>query len=582
MTEKYSDVETNLGIKNFRREESAQVYAMSAFTAIDTAQESLSDPDTFNKRFRNLSLALRQCFRATGDIAIRDKRYLETFFSGYVNPITTNQWDTAIRPNYIMNPNWDENGVPIKFAEERLEFNVDSIGKLNFAMVYAWVFVNGKFLNPSEYTLLNTAYGVKCYIKSSVVPTGGKVDITINRIYNNSKKSAIINVTSNSTSLTFLLPINAEIGQFYHHKYLKFFIKRGTDPVTSFLEIPRDRIKTSINSVGNTIKVDIVNTTLNAGEKIYVSNAVYFFEYHKVSADGSGWSNEIELTEKIAEGDFRPVPCFSVEDFDIFVNGFHLTPGVHYTLIKGGNEFSPFKIKFLFDFKTQYAFSIHMYKNETIVEDREVVIIREALLQNQGLVKCKFTEALPMMTRLGHMFINDKYVNNKFLSPKHKQVMLLNGGTKSLNRPDYRIRVIASIDLDQVIAFVKENLSEFDIVAEWIGLDRITSEIYKDLPLLIVDPNDENIDSTITTNGAEFYDIRTAAVEQLRAITDGAYTRAVPTNIVIDPNLPVKQQQYPTNIIEEMLYLESHMKQCTSYVIDPNRVFTNGTPVTGA
>ena len=70
--------ETILGVGNFRRDLVGLVNEVAAMPLIDPRVESLSDPDTFNSRFKALALGLRHSFNAAGDVAIRDRRYLDT------------------------------------------------------------------------------------------------------------------------------------------------------------------------------------------------------------------------------------------------------------------------------------------------------------------------------------------------------------------------------------------------------------------------------------------------------------------------------------------------------------------------
>ena len=66
----YSNLETSLGVGNFRRELSGLLEPLSKVQPINPVTEDLSDVNTFNKRFKQLGEALRYCFYATGDISI--------------------------------------------------------------------------------------------------------------------------------------------------------------------------------------------------------------------------------------------------------------------------------------------------------------------------------------------------------------------------------------------------------------------------------------------------------------------------------------------------------------------------------
>ena len=580
----YNETETALGIQNFRREWMGNVYSLSNLPNIDNISEKMSDPATFNKRFSQLGQAIRHCFNATGDIAIRDKRYLETFFSNYVNPIITKSYKHPITSQHLATKNWDYNGVPVTFAEPRVEYNVDAIGKLEFTACYTWVFVNGVLMDEDAFTIMNTAYGVKCYIKASFVPDNAEVNIAVNRIFNQSTKYVTYTVPKDSDTSqdAILIPVS-NLGTFYHHKYVQVYVYRNWSEISNSTDfyyklLPRDTYQTSINVTGDTVKIDIQNFKLKQGEKLFIFNSVYYWNYNNVSKDGSGWTNEIDLTIKDSGNITRPIPFCSVEDFDVFFNGYRLTPGIHWTLLRGGNELAPYRIKLLLNQKdTTKPFSVRIWHNESVVDDDDVILIRDANLQRQGLITSKSVDAVPLMPSIGHYWLNDRGINNKYLRKRHRQVMSLKVENtdviNSLSNSEFCTRIVQTPALESVLNFVVDNYSEFDIVAEWIGLDTITSSLYADLPDVVTDSTSVGVIDVFNGRGWEFYDTVTAAVEQFRLILRYYQDNHVSSAIVLDANYSPDETTYPMNLLGKLLVLDSNMAQSEVLVLDTNAFF---------
>lgn len=567
----YSDVETSLGIKNFRREYMGLVQASSVILPIDPTLEPLTDPKTFNTRFKRLGDAMRQCFSAAGDIAIRDKRYLETFLTGYANPIITVKQSYPDPYLYQNIPNFNTNGTPITFPENRVVYNVAGSSDLNFAAIYHWVFKNGILMNISDYSILNTAYGVKCFIKASLISANDKISIVINRIFNTSTAATTKSIGVGATNTTLIVPVST-LGTFYHHKYIKLFVKRGNDPKRSFIEIPRVNYSTEIDTTGGSIKVDIRNYQLNAGEVVHIMNAVYWWKYEAEGNTGLNFVNEVELSEKQADNvTYRPVPFLSVHDFDVFFNGRHLRAGKHYTIIKGGNEFSPFKIKLLFNPAPNEAYSLRIYKNEAVAEDKDFVYLNEDNIDDKGLVVAPDVTTLPLMSRLGHCFLADRHVSNEDLENKHRRMLIVKNAT-TRSSFEYRLRIVSSLDIENVLNFANSNLSEFDMVAEWFGMDEIKTRLKVTLPLIVVDPNIFNFENTFVGSGWEHYDVLTAAVEQFRVIADAYLNDSLARTLIIDTNI-FNLPDYPMNIVGNMMLLDSNMLQSNVMVLDSNVFF---------
>ena len=565
----YSQEETQFGIKNFRREYQSLVQSLSNLAPL-TNLDNLNSPEVFNSRFKQLTAAIRHCFNAAGDIAIRDKRYLETFLSGYVNPIVSQVHTGVDVTAYTNFPAYNVNGSAITFPENRVMYNVSSLGELNNAACYVWVFVNGLKIDEALYTVMNTAYGVKCFIKSTAVTSTSEVNIVVNRIFNTSKDAAKITVAANATNSSFLIPVS-QLGTFYHQKYLKVFVKRGNDPKLSYIEIPTANLTTEIDTTGTTVKVNVRNFPLVKNEVLHILNTVYYWKYSNTINLSA--SNEVELTELQDDGSYRPVPFSSIYDFDVFFNGMKLAPGTDFTIIKGGNDFSAFKLKLLFSKTATTLDRIDIFKNEAVVEDKDFIYVLNPDIGTHGILTSSSMTTLPMSKNLGQCYIAGKRVPYTKLDVKHKRFMTLNG-VKGNKDVEYSLRIVSSLDIENVLNFLNTTTSEVDLVAEWIGFDTIVAKIKATMSPIVIDAN-YNKTFRLTYPTFIFFDVNSAAIEQFRAVAAAYMSGRIAGNLVIDMNQLTNPNYLPMNAISQMLVLDSNITQYTALLLDPNVLFPN-------
>jgi hypothetical protein len=564
----YSQEETNFGIKNFRREFGGLVASLATLAPISNL-ESLSTPDTFNKRFKQLSDAVRHCFNAAGDIAIRDKRYLETFLSGYANPIVSQVFNGTDLDAFTNFPAYNVNGTPITFAESRVMYNVSSLGELNTAACYVWVFVDGIKQVETDYSILNTAYGVKCFIKSTRVTATSEVNIVVNRIFNTSKDASKITVTGSAKNSTYLIPVS-QLGVFYHYKYIKVFVKRGNDPKLSYLEVPRENLVVELDTTGTTLKVNVRDWQLYKDEVLHIMNTVYYWKYNAVI--NLSVTNEVELTEVQTDGSYRPVPFSSIHDFDVFYGGYKLVPGKHYTIIKGGNNYSAFKLKLLFSANSSTTPRLEIFKNEAVTEDKDFIYVLNPNIGTSGVLTSSSMTTLPMSKNIGQCYIAGRRVGYDKLDVKHKRFMTLTGviGNKDV---EYSQRIVSSLDIENVLNFLNTTTSETDLVAEWIGFDVITAKLLATVPPIVVDAG---YNKTIAERYTSYnhFDASTAAIEQFRMILNAYVAGTLVNGLVLDPNVSPQSTDFiPIDVVDKFLTIDGNFNQYASLVIDPNVIF---------
>lgn len=289
----------------------------------------------------------------------------------------------------------------------KLSFNIDTLSTLELANVYTWVFVDGLLLEnkPNVYEIVNTAYGTKLFINPQFVANNSRIAVAVNRKYNSRKDIITHDVTTKTNSITKVFS-GDQLGEFYHHKYVKVYVRRTNirsrrsnadegklatgakfatldknsevyKVASSFQEIPREFYQTQIDNSGRNVLLNIRNFNFLPGDVIYIMNAVNYFELHEtVSFTQSNMIKEFPLMENY-NGDIRPIAFGGVEDFDVFINGYHLVPGKHFTIIKGGNGVAPFKLRLLFSPTKSGSYRIDIYKNEAVIDDSDTVIVRK-------------------------------------------------------------------------------------------------------------------------------------------------------------------------------------------------------------
>lgn len=578
--------ETILGVGNFRRDLVGLVNDVAAMPLIDPRVESLSDPDTFNSRFKALALGLRHSFNAAGDVAIRDRRYLDTFLKGYVNPIAHKVLETDNWLPYTNLMEFNSNGTPITFNEPRIAVDVDAHGQFDFSANYFWVFINGIMLEPSyvragnervdapDYSIVNTAFGVKCFIKADKVKANDRVEVVANRIFNAKKEYREIAITKPGNQHTFLIPVSS-LSTFYHHKYLKLYVKSSshTSVTTNlgFYEIPRDKYVCATDVTGTTVRVSILDYNLKAGDTLLVMNTIHFWEYHRKGRVDSSFNHTVELTTTDKHGVVIPMPHASIEDFDVFFNGWHLTPGEHYTLILG-NEITAYKLKLLFTPALGENYRLDVYHNEAIVSDRDAIIIREENFNTRGLIKAGNFTTLPLTTGLGMWWVNDKSYPNYWVEQKHRRLVWLGKKIDTTKRINYVMRVVCTLGIEDVLSYINDHLSEFDIVGEWMGLDNLTNSVYANrIPYITNNPKNLTFLETYQRSW-NYYDITSAAIEQLRYVIKWYDDNNIKKPLILDSNKDLTKSDHPMSLIGDLLVLDSNMKQSSALVIDSNKL----------
>lgn len=569
-----STADSLLGIKNFRKEYAGLMRASTNFAPINPNTEPLTDAGTYNGRFKSLSDGIRHCFNAVGDIAIRDKRYLESFLAGYVNPMISVERSYANPAAYQNYPTFNMNGQPVTFPEDRIMYDVSSLGEIDTNNCYVWVFKNGLLMWHEDYTMVNTAYGIKCFIKSSKIAANDKINVSVNRIYNTEGKYYTLPIASSGSGRTVTIPVS-NLSTFYHPKYLRLMVKRGTHAKLSFIEIPTTKYTTEIDVTGTTLKIIIFDFPISAGEKLIVYNTIHWWkkEVKAVAPANGSFDTFVETTNYVAAtSDYHPVPYSSDHDFDVFFNGYHLILNRHYAIVRGGDGATVQGIKLFFIPAAGVEYTMQIYKNEASTGNADLVYATQETMNNKGVITVNDT-SIPVMANLGHCFLADRYVIGTRLTTHHRKVFTIDE-SNTLDSFEYRARLVSGLDIDNVMYTIGDRLSESDMISSWMGFNAVVSNIAGDRPLV----NDLGIlgfSGTYRPNNAwTILDASAHVLEKFNNVRVMHINGIAPGDMLIDSNLLISEHPAPlSNILDSDIVLDLNVEAYTEIMIDSNAVF---------
>lgn len=473
--------------ENFRRDLVSKAYELSKHTDIDNIQEKLTNPATFNKRFKKIQESVISVVEAMADLASKDKKYLQTFFQGYVNPIYVKSFKYESKNSYLVSSYFSSNGTPIAFNEARVFYSYYDYSNLEFNDSYVYMFRNGKLLEPTEYDVYNTAYGLKGFVKSTAVSDNDEITVVINKKYNPDIKLFNRTVSATNTSFSFLVPLvnNDSIGQFYNIKHVILYIKKSS--YLNYIRIPKSKYTVAMDVTGNNLNISISNYSLTAGDIILVGNTTSFWNY---TSNITTSTNDCCVHPSIdLKHNNLPVPFESVYDFDVFYDDLKLIPEIHYSIAYSTSPLVPDKLVFNFDVPSNETHKLKIFKNEPAIENDFLFTYKE-LLNEKGLEEFDPNFKFPIMPKLGYCYINGKFIDNANLSNRHRSLLEVSNIS---NRQDftYSTKIVFNQELEEILDDLKNSPSEMDLVVEYMGLNNVISNLYSSLPTIVEIPEDD-------------------------------------------------------------------------------------------
>lgn len=415
---------------NFRRDLAGKVYQLSQYSALQPVADKNFDVAKMNERFIKLHNAVRVCFDAIADLASRDTTFLPSFFQGFVNPVYVKSVTYADKSLYKLVNGFNSNGTPVTFPEERIVYSFPDIGDITTEDYEYMMFQNGASVDPSFYTVDNSAFGVKAYVMSSKVANNDTWTLAVHRVFNRNYQMYKKVFSAAASGLTENIDVPANFPNFYDSRYLRVAVRSSS---------------AQYYDVINPSKYSIVYDSANQKVRLVIDSSVKFVQFDtlivfdctsfwKNTVHGTSSSSEvappnsIPLTQTLSSGEKVPVGVMFYRDLDIWFNGRHLIPGKHFVVSPGfsggaGND-SQWYIDFLFTLPKNTPYRVDILKNVPYIPGESTYVYKEEI-DPKG-VEYIDSNKFPVLSGMGEMYINGYFIDPKNISAAHKNVMLVN------------------------------------------------------------------------------------------------------------------------------------------------------------
>lgn len=480
---------------NFRKDLVGRAYELSKYSAIDGTIEKLSNPTTFNTRFKKIQESVISVVEAMADLASRDKKYLQTFFQGYANPIYTRTYKYSSKLAYLVTSYFSSNGTPVSFNEARIFYDYDDYGNLDTNDSYVYIFKNGILLDSANYEVYNTAYGLKGFIKSSAVLDNDEITIVINKKYNPTIKTFNKPITAAGTTTSFSVSVidTVNLGIFYNTKYITLYIKKIG--ASNYIRIPKTNYTIAMDVTGNNLNISVQSYTLAVGDQILVTNTTSFWEYNStITTLNTDCCVHPYFDLK---SNSIPVPFESAYDFDVFYDNLKLIPEVHFNIAYSASPNVCDRLVLNFDVPGNQLHTVKIVKNEPAIVDDFISIYKEEL-NEKGLEEFATDFKFPIMSKLGYCYINGRFVDNSHLKTRHRSLLEV---TDVNVRTDFHYinKIVFNKEFDDILTNLESIPSEMDLVVEYMGLSNVITNLYSSLPVITDIPQDDFITAKSAT-----------------------------------------------------------------------------------
>lgn len=414
---------------NFRRDLAGKVYGLTQYNALQPQVDKNYDTKKLNERFIKLNHAVRTCFDAIADLASRDPSFLPSFFAGFVNPVYVKTFKYDVLENHTFIDGFNSNGTPMSFPDARTVYSYPDLGDVTHEEYECLLFLDGELMPLENYTLSNTAYGVKAYVKTETLKPGQEVTLSVHRVYNRDYRMWKHTAPANTTIFDHIVEVDTHFPNFYSVEYIQVAVRRMGEPRYRVLDPKQCSI--TVDSANRKMRVKVDNLNLSKFDTVIVYDTTSYF---RQSLTGSNDTAEVAplppvvLSQAIpVTGETVPVGFSHHRDFDIWLNGRHLTPGKHFVVTPGYSVGMDYEnlIEFLIEQPAYSNYRIEVIKNVPYKKDNTTYVTRENLDPKgvEIIANAKF----PIIRNMGEAYVNGRLIDPAKLSTVHRDILVVDG-----------------------------------------------------------------------------------------------------------------------------------------------------------
>jgi hypothetical protein len=422
-----------------------------------------------------------------------DPENLIHFISVY--SVITDQKDILIdnKNNFLYTSFFNNNGEYLSFSEKRLLFTIKERKNIMQENVIR-VFLNGRELQQSDFTIKNSLSSIRVFVKESLINNGDTISIINEKYYktvNNKKPFQILDLDSDYRLTEFSFLINREkVGNEYlNPENILIFIKKlNSDKFTNLIRNTDYQVDYDISE--NKLRVNML-FNLFKNEKIMVVNKLKKFKMELTTSSNTPLS--LELYETLT-GEYRvPFPVENVLELDVFVNGYKLFPERDYGVSLNKGEYPVINFNGLLKQNSKVIITSRNHYSNYHISNLQNILTNNANTGYFSFLNTKF----PLSEKYIEVFANRKKIspsNIKVLADCILQVKNL----KSFKKVEVRTNFALTENLKELLDEYELNPSRFQEIANAIGFESFINQ-YK-----VGKPSLNNSDIEIVTDSEIF------------------------------------------------------------------------------
>ena len=522
---------------NFRRDLAGKVYQLSQFSALQPVADKNFDVAKMNERFIKLHNAVRTCFDAIADIASRDTSFLPSFFQGFVNPVYVKSTAYADKTLYKFINGFNSNGTSKTFAEERIVYSYPDIGDITTEDYEYMLFKNGELMDSSLYTVDNSAFGIKAYVKSTSVANNDTITLAVHRVFNRTYQMWKSVLSAAATSLDQIIDVPTYFPNFYDVRYLRLAVRSSSNAYYDVID--PSKYSVVYDNANQKIRLVASGLSLAKFDTVILFDCTSYWKTTLTGVGNGGAIPSVPLTQTITSGENVPVGVMFYRDLDVWLNGRHLIPGKHFVVspsFQGGSSTaSQWYIDFLMTLPSGTGYRLDIMKNVPYVPG-ECVYSAKDVLDSKGV---EYVDGgnYPVLNGMGEMYINGRFIDPKNISAAHKNVLVVNNVNET---KDFFYKMVPPITTttSNMLSDYMSRVTELDqIVSALGGVGELIARIKLERSD-IVDAGKTTIDKSV--NGS-FIDVSAVVASDIANYVM-ALAAAASSDYVLDANATVASQ----------------------------------------